>query len=91
MRKYKPRPKLIEKETRSQQKRDDQSTAIYMTVCHGRGLSTAEIASQNNITPETALIDLNHFVGCGLIKSRGGKWFWSKRHNPGNEKSRKLS
>ena len=90
MRRYKPYPKIVEKETKSQQKRDERSTAIYMTVVNVRGLSTKQIASLNNITPETALIDLKHFAEKKLIKRRGGKWFWSKRHNPGNEKGKRL-
>lgn len=70
----------------SHQSRDDKLLAIYMTVVEGRGMTTAEIAKKNNITSETALIDLNHFANGELIEKRGGKWYWSKNHNKGNEK-----
>ena len=70
----------------SHQIRDDKLLAIYMTVVEGRGMTTAEIAKKNNITSGTALIDLLHYEKGGLIEKRGGKWYWSKNHNKGNEK-----
>ena len=86
MKKRKAKSEYHDDDNPSHQKRDDKLLALYMTVCENNGLTTAEIAKRNGITSETALIDLIHFAEGELIVRCGGKWYWAKNHNKGNEK-----